>query len=171
MKQSQPRIHHTEPFVVAAQVLTLLADNLAQPLLDFRIIHIVVVDPFLVPGIVGRIDIDALDSPLVFGKQGFQRFEVVAVNDFITAICRSRVSRIIYPEPIFVLQHPIWHLLMVIDNFLLSYPSQCRHMLFFFRNFFCYNVQTFLYGYILLVVQYKAFLNTLYGCNQLVFDF
>ena len=128
MKQSQPRIHHAEPFVVAAQVLTLLADNLPQPLLDFRIIHIVVVDPFLVSGIVGWIDIDTLDSPLVFGKQGFQRFEVVAVNDFIATICGSRVSWIICPESVFMLQHPIRHFLMVIDNFLLSYPSQCRHM-------------------------------------------
>lgn len=107
---------------------TLFPDNLAQPLLDFRIIHIVVVDLFLVPGIVGWIDIDALDSSLVFGQQEFLRFEVIAVKDFIIAICGSRVSRIICPESIFVLQHPIRHLLMVIDNFLLSYPSQCRHM-------------------------------------------
>ena len=132
MKQSQPRIHHAEPFVVAAQVFTLLADNRAQPLLDFRIIHIVVVDPFLVPGIVGRIDINALDSPFVFGQQGFQRFKIVAVNDFITAICGSRVSRIICPESVFMLQHPIRHFLMVIDNFLLSYPSQSRHMFILF---------------------------------------
>ena len=42
--------------VVAAQILALLAHDLAQPLLDFRVVHIVVVYPALVAGVIGRID-------------------------------------------------------------------------------------------------------------------
>ena len=42
---------------MAGQVLALFADNLAQPLLDLRVIDIIVVDPALVAGVVGRIDV------------------------------------------------------------------------------------------------------------------
>ena len=45
---------------MAGQVLALFADNLTQPLLDLRIIDIIVVDPALVAGVVGRIYKDAV---------------------------------------------------------------------------------------------------------------
>ena len=44
---------------MAGQVLTLFADDLAQPLFDLRVIDIVVVDPALVAGVVGRIYVPA----------------------------------------------------------------------------------------------------------------
>ena len=44
---------------MAGQVLALFADNLAQPLLDLRVIDIIVVDPALVAGVVGRINVPA----------------------------------------------------------------------------------------------------------------
>ena len=44
---------------MAGQVLALFADNLAQPLLDLRVIDIIVVDPALVAGVVGRIYVPA----------------------------------------------------------------------------------------------------------------
>ena len=56
---------------MAGQVLALFADNLAQPLLDLRVIDVIVIDPALVAGVVGRIDIDALDAPLIPGQQRF----------------------------------------------------------------------------------------------------
>ena len=77
LQQLQPRVHHAQPFVMAGQVLALFADNLAQPLFDFRVIDIVVVDPALVAGVVGRIDIDALDAPLIPGQQRFQGFQII----------------------------------------------------------------------------------------------
>ena len=40
---------------MAGQVLALFADNLAQPLLDFWVVDIIVVDPALVARVVGRI--------------------------------------------------------------------------------------------------------------------
>ena len=51
---------------MAGQVLALFADNLAQPLLDLRVIDIIVVDPALVAGVVGRIyvptDFDTIEK-------------------------------------------------------------------------------------------------------------
>ena len=61
LQQLQPRVHHAQPLVVAGQVLALFADNRAQPLLDLRVIDIIVVDPALVAGVV-RLYMDSLCS-------------------------------------------------------------------------------------------------------------
>ena len=54
---------------MAGQVLALFADNLAQPLLDLRFIDIIVIDPALVAGVVGRIYKDVIfDTSPVAGK-------------------------------------------------------------------------------------------------------
>ena len=60
LQQLQAWVHHAQPLVVAGQVLALFADNLTQPLLDLRVIDIIVVDPALVAGVVGRIYKDAV---------------------------------------------------------------------------------------------------------------
>ena len=49
LQQLQARVHHAQPLVMAGQVLALFADNLAQPLLDFWVIDIIVVDPSAFP--------------------------------------------------------------------------------------------------------------------------
>ena len=54
LQQLQARVHHAQPLVMAGQVLALLADNLAQPFFDLRVIDIIVIDPALVAGVVGR---------------------------------------------------------------------------------------------------------------------
>ena len=59
MQQLQPGIHHAQPFVMAGQVLALFADNLTQPLFDFRIVDVVVINPALVASVVGRIYVPA----------------------------------------------------------------------------------------------------------------
>ena len=49
---------------MAGQVLALFADNFAQPLLDLRVIDIIVINPALVAGVVGRIGCRVLfDTP------------------------------------------------------------------------------------------------------------
>ena len=49
---------------MAGQVLALFADNLTQPLLDLRVIDIIIVDPALVASVVGRIGCRVLfDTP------------------------------------------------------------------------------------------------------------
>ena len=100
---------------MAGQVLSLFADNLAQPLLDLRIIDIIIVDPALVAGVVGRIDIDALHAPLIPGQQGFQGFKVVTPdNHVVAAVVRACLS--VFIKAVLALQHPKRHFLMVIDS-------------------------------------------------------
>ncbi len=56
-------------------------DHLAEPFLHHRRIDIIVIHPFLIAGIVRRIDINALDFSGIDRKQSFQRNQVVAVDD------------------------------------------------------------------------------------------
>ena len=68
-QQLLARVHHAQPLVMAGQVLALLADNLAQPFFDLRVIDIIVIDPALVVGVVGRIYKDVIfDTSPVAGK-------------------------------------------------------------------------------------------------------
>ena len=76
MQQLQTWIHHAEPLVMTGEVFALLADNLLQPLLHARIIDVVVINPPLITGVIGRINIDALYPPLELGEQSLQRFKV-----------------------------------------------------------------------------------------------
>ena len=69
LQQLQAQIHHAQPLVMAGQVLALFADNLAQPFFDLRVIDIIVIDPALVAGVVGRIYKDVIfDTSPVAGK-------------------------------------------------------------------------------------------------------
>ena len=63
---------------MAAEIFTLFADYIAQPFPNTRIVDIVVIDPALVAGVVGRINIDALDLALVLRQKGFQSLQIVA---------------------------------------------------------------------------------------------
>ena len=126
LQQLQTRVHHAQPLVMAGQVLALFADNLAQPLLDFRVIDIIVINPALVAGVVGRIDIDALDAPLIPGQQCFQGFQIVAPDDHIFAAVIFVVLSI-FIKAILALQHPKRYFLMVIDDLVFSNPFKCWH--------------------------------------------
>lgn len=134
MQQFQARIHHAEPFVMTAQILALLAYDLAQPLLDFRVVHVVVVNPLFVARVVRRIDIDTLHATFVFGQQRFQRLQIVAMYDSVAALRRCPVAVILRPKPVLVFQHPIRYIVMMIDNLIFSYPSQCRHSLLSYKS-------------------------------------
>ena len=70
---------------MAGQVLALFADNLAQPLFDFRVIDVIVIDPALIAGVVWRIDVNTLDAPLIPGHQRFQGFQIVTPDDHVLA--------------------------------------------------------------------------------------
>ena len=68
----QPWPHHAEPFVVSFQVLVINRCILRKPLLHQWAVYVVVVDPALVAGVVGWIDIDALDTVCIAREQGFE---------------------------------------------------------------------------------------------------
>lgn len=53
--QPQPRIHHAQPLVMTREVLSLLADDLTEPFSNPRIVHVVVVNPAFVAGVIRRI--------------------------------------------------------------------------------------------------------------------
>ena len=48
-----------------------------------REVNVVVIDPFFVSGVVGRVDINALNFAGKMREQGFECFEVIAVDDEI----------------------------------------------------------------------------------------
>ena len=126
LQQLQARVHHAQPLVMAGQVLALFADNLAQPLLDLRVVDIIVIDPALVARVVRRIDIDALDAPLIPGQQRFQRFQIIAPNDHVlAAVVRLVLS--VFIKAVLALQHPKRHVLMVIDHLAFSNPFKRWH--------------------------------------------
>ena len=85
LQQLQTRIHHAQPFVVAAQILTFFADHFAQPFLYARVVHIVVVHPALIARVIRRVDVNAVHPPAKFRQQAFERKQVVAVYQKIVA--------------------------------------------------------------------------------------
>ena len=126
MKQFQPGVHHAQPLIVAGQVFALFAYHFAQPLLDFRVVHIVVIHPTFVAGVIGRINVNALHPALIPGQQGLQCVQIVPVDDHIlTAVVLGVLAILV--KAVLAFQHPEGHLLMMVDDLLFSNPFQCRH--------------------------------------------
>jgi hypothetical protein len=90
-------------------------------LANLRAVDVVVVDPALVAGVVGRVDVDALHLPGVARQQRLERVQVVALHDQVAAVAvaagqfRHR------------LQQTEGHVLVVLDDGFLADPVQCRH--------------------------------------------
>ena len=135
-QELQPRIHHAQPLVMARQILSFFSHDLPEPGADARVVHIVIVDPILVPRVVRRIDVDAIHAPLVLRQQRLQRHEVVAVDDHVPVVraaLRMHARRI---KRIFFLQHMIRHVEMMIHDLALPDPLQHRHTSFTLRTDF-----------------------------------
>ena len=111
---------------MAGQVLALFADNRTQPLFDFRVVDIIVINPALVAGVVGRIDVDALDAPLIPGQQRFQGLQIIAPDDHVLAAVILAMLPV-FIKAVLALQHPKRHVLMVTDHLALSNPFKCWH--------------------------------------------
>ena len=78
--------HHAAPLVVAGQVFPV--HDLAQPIADHRRVDLVVVGPGFVAGVVGRVDVDALDLAVIGRQQRLQRGQVVALDDQVVVQAR-----------------------------------------------------------------------------------
>ena len=120
----EPRVHHAQPLVVAAEVLALLAHGPVEPLPDAGVVDVVVVDPALVAGVVRRIDVDAVDPTLVLGQQGLQGLEVVAVDDHVPAVRAVAVEHALLGH---ALEHAVRDVAVVVDHLLLAHPVESRH--------------------------------------------
>ena len=136
LEHCQARIHHTKPLVVTAQIFPFFANNFTQPLLDMRVVHIIVIHPLLFTSIVRRIDIDAIHSSLIFRQQRFQCNKIIPMNNHVAAMRLRCIRFILGPKPILVFQRIKRHFQMVIHHLIFSYPIQYRHIiLLYFYSF------------------------------------
>jgi hypothetical protein len=103
---------------MTGQVLTLAADYLTEPLPYTGIIDVIVVNPALVAGVVGRIYVDTADLALILRQKRFQSREVIAVNYHVAVGFAVFILRI---------KHTVRHVHVMIDDFILAYPVECRH--------------------------------------------
>ena len=110
LQQDHARIHHAQPLIMPRKILRLLADDGAEPAVDFRGVHLVVVNPALVAGVVGRIDVDAFHLARVFRQQRLEGVEIVPLHDEVSRF-RAAVG-----ELRIWLQQAKRHLLVVSDH-------------------------------------------------------
>ena len=82
-QQLQARRHHAQPLVMAGQVVA--AHFLAQPVAQQRAVGVVIVGPALVAGVVGRVDVDALDLPAIERQERLERQQVIAFDEQVAA--------------------------------------------------------------------------------------
>ena len=121
-QEFQSGIHHAKPLVMAGEVFSFFADNVAEPLLDFGRVHIIVVDPPFVACVVWRIYVDTLDFARIVRQERFQRHKIVALN--------KHISRILVATGQFrnFIQQVKRHLLIVIYHSFFANPVKRRHI-------------------------------------------
>ena len=107
---------------MAGEILRLFADDGAEPAVDLRGVHLVVVNPTFVAGVIGRIDVDALYLARVFGQQRLEGMEIVPLDDEI-----SRLRAAVRKGHI-RLQQAERYFLMVADHRIFPDLVQCRHL-------------------------------------------
>ena len=68
---------------MAREVFAFLANDFTKPFLNSRVVDGVVVDPAFVTCVIGRIDVGTVDSSFIARQEGFEGFEVVAVDNHV----------------------------------------------------------------------------------------
>ena len=94
---------------MAAEIFTLLAYSIANPFEDARILHVIVIDPSLISGVIRRVDIDTINAPLILRKQRLQSDKIVAVY-YLVATFGSRLFPTLRIKTILMLQNMKRHL-------------------------------------------------------------
>ena len=107
---------------MAGEVFGFFTDNVAEPLFDFRRIHVIVVNPSFVASVVRRINVDTLDFARIVRQERFQRHKVIALN--------KHISRILVAVGQFrnFIQQVKRHLLIVIYHSFFANPVKRRHI-------------------------------------------
>jgi hypothetical protein len=116
------------------------SDDVAQPLANPRVVHVVVVDPVLVARVIGRVDVDALDLPAIAREEGLEGFEVVALDQEILGL---GVADGKFPV---TFQQSRRHSAMVLDDGFLSDPIQRWHSVLVRLATYCFLVVMMLAG-------------------------
>src|SRR5699024_3386235 len=76
--------------------------------------------------IIWWVNIDALYLSLVPGQQGFQRLQIVAVDNHVfAAVVLGVLSGFVIA--VLALQHPVGHFLVVVYHLIFSNPFKCWH--------------------------------------------
>lgn len=123
----QTRIHHTEPFVMACEILSLCSDYFTEPSENMRVVYIIIVTPFLIPCIVRRIYINAVYSSFIFRKERFEGGKIITMNYLIPCSAYRRAVRTLTIKAITMLQYAERHIGMMGDNLFFSNPVERRH--------------------------------------------
>jgi hypothetical protein len=137
MEETQTRIHHTEPLIMTREIFSLLADYGMEPPLHLGIVHIVVVDPSLIPCIVRRIYVDTLHPSTILGEERLQGLEIVSSYDLIL----TRITPIV----VLLVQETIWDLTMMVDDFVFSDPVESGHSVVLYQLFLCSLLESFFF--------------------------
>ena len=85
LKETEAGIHHAQPLVMPREILPFLPHDLAQPALDDRIIHRIIVYPSFIASVIRWIDVDTLHSPLILGEERLQGKQIVPMDHHILA--------------------------------------------------------------------------------------
>ena len=120
-QELQPREHHAAPLVVAGEIVAV--HRAAQPVAHHRRVDLVVVNPALVAGVVGRVDVDALHLAVKGRQQRLERLQVVALDDEIVVQARALAD----PARLYRLQLAERDDEMVVLHQRFAFELECRH--------------------------------------------
>jgi hypothetical protein len=76
-------------FVIVREVFIFHADTWPSRFFDFPLVHVVVVNPACVARVVSRVNANALHLAAVARQQGFERVQIVALNQQIALARRA----------------------------------------------------------------------------------
>ena len=83
LQQPQAWVHHAQPLVMAGEVFAFFADDFTKPFLNSRVVDSVVVHPTFVTRVIGRINVNTVDSSFIARQERFKSFEIVTMNDHV----------------------------------------------------------------------------------------
>jgi hypothetical protein len=106
---------------MAGQVFNLFAYGFAKPCLHFRTVHIIVVNPAFIAGIVRRIDVYALNLAGIIWQKSFESQKVIGLHQKIAAVWVAAGKIFTFFEKV------ERDLAMMINYGFFSYPVQCWH--------------------------------------------
>ena len=124
-QQLQPRPHHAQPLLMPLLVVAVHRAVFLQPALHQIGIHIVVVAPALVAGVIRRVNVNAIHPPRITRHQRFERMQIIAMHNQVALlhIPAPRQHRL----PPHHIQRPIRHRQMMRINDLFAFEIKNRH--------------------------------------------
>jgi hypothetical protein len=101
--------------------LALFPYDFTQPLADYRAVHIIVISPAFVTGVVGWVNVNTFNLTRVIREQGLERNEVVPLDNEVA------FSRLTARQFRYIFQKVKRDLVMVVYDSFLTDPVQSGH--------------------------------------------